>query len=429
MNTLSPNTQAILLLTAPLLVGRGSSAAELLTLGEYNRFTRVLREKQKQPADLLGTYAEEVLGWCAPLFGRPRLESLLGRGFLLSQAVERWQTRAIWVVSRADASYPRRLKARLKEDAPPLLYGCGEASLLETGGLAVVGSRNVDEELLAYTQSVGRLAAEARRTLVSGGARGIDRAAMAGALSADGKVVGVMADSMERAVMAHENRVPLMDGKLVLVSPYDPAAGFNVGNAMQRNKAIYALADAALVVSADFQKGGTWEGAIEQLERLRLVPVFVRNGQAVGKGNAALLQRGGRPWPDPHTGYELAEAMQAAMAEKAAEPKQVTLSFALHEQAPPYPAGKLAQPIQEFAPSSPNPAAIVAPAQKLLETVRELLLPELTTPRTEGEIAALLGVSNSQAKKWLAQLVKLGAVAKLGKPTRFMGASPSGSHS
>ena len=34
---------------------------------------------------------------------------------------------------------------------------------------------------------------------------------------------------------------------------------------MQRNKLIYALADAALVVNAEKDKGGTWNGAIEQL--------------------------------------------------------------------------------------------------------------------------------------------------------------------
>ena len=56
-----------------------------------------------------------------------------------------------------------------------------------------------------------------------------------------------------------------------------PRAGFNVGHAMQRNKLIYALADAALVVSADFNKGGTWAGAIEQLEQLNYVPVYVRS--------------------------------------------------------------------------------------------------------------------------------------------------------
>jgi len=292
IESLTPNTQAILLLTAPLIAGRGETTSDLLSLGDYNRLTRILREKQKEPADLISADSEELIELCAQPFGRARLEALLGRGFLLGQAVERWNARGIWVISRADSRYPRRLKVRLKEDAPPLLYGCGDIALLEKGGLAVVGSRHVDDELISFTETVGRLSAEAHRTIVSGGARGIDRAAMHGALMAGGDVAGVMADSLERAALAPDNREPLMEGRLVLVSPYDPGAGFNVGHAMQRNKLIYALADAALVVTSDFEKGGTWAGAIEQLDRLRFVPVFVRNETNAGKGNAALLHRG-----------------------------------------------------------------------------------------------------------------------------------------
>jgi predicted Rossmann fold nucleotide-binding protein DprA/Smf involved in DNA uptake len=323
----TPNTQAILLLTAPLIAGRVDRTPDLLTLTEYNRLTRLLRENQKQPADLLGPDGAGIVDLAATIFGRDRLESLLGRGFLLSQAVERWSARAIWVVSRAESTYPQRIKARLKEDAPPVIYGCGEASLLETGGLAVVGSRHVDEELIGYTENVGRLAAESRRAIVSGGAKGIDRAVMHGALRAGGVVVGVMSDSLERGALASDNREPLMDRKLVLISPYDPSAGFNVGHAMQRNKIIYALADAALVVTSDFEKGGTWAGAIEQLERLRFVPVFVRNGASAGKGNAALLQRGGLPWPNPQDTEQFHKALSKAAEAVAAEPKQETLSL------------------------------------------------------------------------------------------------------
>ena len=59
---------------------------------------------------------------------------------------------------------------------------------------------------------------------------------------AGGDVAGVMADSLEKAALARDNREPLMEGRLVLMSPYDPAAGFNVGHAMQRNKLIYCSA-------------------------------------------------------------------------------------------------------------------------------------------------------------------------------------------
>jgi len=50
---LSPNTQAILLLTAPLIAGKGQVASDLLSPGEYKKLVRHLREIQKQPSDLI----------------------------------------------------------------------------------------------------------------------------------------------------------------------------------------------------------------------------------------------------------------------------------------------------------------------------------------------------------------------------------------
>jgi predicted Rossmann fold nucleotide-binding protein DprA/Smf involved in DNA uptake len=271
---LSPNTKAILLLTAPLITGRGKRSGDLLTPGEYKKLARHLVELGAKPADLLTPAADQLLGDCHRVVDKARLERLLARGFLLSQAVERWQARAIWVVSRADATYPQRLKSRLREDSPAVFYGCGDRKILDSGGLAVVGSRNVDDALIEYAQGIGRLAASAGRTLISGGARGIDQAAMRGALEAGGRVTGVLADSLERTAMQREHRNMLLENRLLLISPYDPSAGFNVGHAMQRNKMIYALADAALVVSAEVNKGGigyetvTTMTGIEQLDLL-----------------------------------------------------------------------------------------------------------------------------------------------------------------
>jgi predicted Rossmann fold nucleotide-binding protein DprA/Smf involved in DNA uptake len=412
---LTSNAQAILLLTAPLIAGRDASSCDLLSLGEYNRLARILREQQKQPADLTGPDAQDLIEICAQPFGRARLDALLGRGFLLSQAVERWNARTIWVISRADSHYPRRLKTRLKEDAPPLLYGCGEIALLEKGGLAVVGSRHVDDELISFTENVGRLAARAHRTIISGGAKGIDRAAMHGALLADGDVAGVMADSLERAALARDNREPLMEGRLVLISPYDPAAGFNVGHAMQRNKVIYALADAGLVVTSDFEKGGTWTGAIEQLKRLHFVPLFVRNGTNAGRGNAALIHHGGRPWPNPENEAELGQMLTATLESVAAEPKQEALSSALREQPAPYSVP--VKSVEPVAVVSEAPKVNSSPAEELFETVRDLLRRELVTGQTESDITSLLGVTKAQAKEWLAKLIKEGTVERI-KPNR-----------
>ena len=310
--TLSHNARAILLLTAPLIAGRGNTTSDLLSPGEYKHFARHLRDIQRQPADLLSPDAADLIRDCKPVVDEVRLQRLLGRGFLLSQVIERWQSRAIWVASRADTNYPQRLKARLRDDAPAVLYGCGDTSLLESGGLAVVGSRDADDTLISYTINVGRLAADASKTIVSGGARGVDRAAMPGALEQGGKVIGVLADSLEKSAMNREYRNMLINGQLVLISPYDPSAGFNVGNAMQRNKLIYALADASLVVSSDFNKGGTWAGAAEQLDKLRMVPVFVRSTGENSPGIEALRRKGAIPWPDPQNVNALKEVFDVA---------------------------------------------------------------------------------------------------------------------
>lgn len=422
---LTPNTQAILLLTAPLIVGRSEGAAELLSLGEYNRLARLLRDKKKQPGDLIGQNAPETVTLAATLFGRERMESLLGRGFLLSQAVDRWNTRAIWIVSRADGAYPRKIKHRLKEDAPPVFYGCGEISLLEKGGLAVVGSRHVDDELVSYTESVGRMSATAQRMIISGGAKGIDQAAMRGALDSGGTVAGVMADSLERAALARDNREALMDGRLVLMSPYDPAAGFNVGHAMQRNKIIYALADAALVVTSDFQKGGTWTGAIEQLERLRYVPLFVRNGANAGKGNAALQHHGAIPWPNPQNRQELDAALISAAEAVAAEPTQNNFPLTLREPEAAYEAESVATPEVSSQKTNPielvTPAMSVSPSDELLRLVRALLTRELDAGLSEEEVSVLLNITKPQAKAWLTLLVADGHFEKIkgSKPPHY----------
>ena len=417
--SLSPNTQAILLLMAPLIAGRNEPSADLLTQVEYKRLARFLREKQQQPADLLAPDARVLLGECQQLIDSDRLKRLLGRGFLLSQAIERWQTRAIWVVSRADAEYPRRLKALLKEDAPPVLYGCGDATILDTGGLAVVGSRHVDDALIAYTEDIGRFVAKAWRTLVSGGARGIDQAAMRSALQAGGKVVGVLADSLERAALHREHRNFLIDGQLVLVSPYDPVAGFNVGHAMQRNKLIYALADAALVVNSDYEKGGTWAGAIEQLEKLRFVPVYVRSHGQTGKGLEALRRKGALPWPNPETPEVLAEVLAVVGSPRQAAPRQNDLFAAVREE--PRQASAIPQSVLPINASG-SPLSVespLAPADELFAKVRELL-GKMQTPRTDAEVATDLGVLKSQAKEWLQRLVEDGVIEEYTrKPVRY----------
>ena len=447
---------------AALIAGRGASSPDLLSPGEYKRLARHLREMQRQPADLVSTDAAELLGACQPVIDEKRLQRLLGRGFLLSQVIEHWKARAIWVISRADAEYPRRLKARFREDAPAMLYGCGDISLLETGGLAVLGSRHVEDTLIDYTMTVGRLAARGRRTLVSGGARGIDQAAMRGALEAGGKVSGVLADSLEKTALNREHRNLLIDGQLVLISPYDPSAGFNVGNAMQRNKLIYALADASLVVSSDLNKGGTWAGAVEQLDKLNLVPVYVRSTGVLSAGLDALRSKGAIPWPNPQDVDAFDAVFDVAMTPVLASPQSGLALFSTEGKPAPAPtsrcmpdtalvpevAKELLPPVvsvPETRPTAPvvdelplvslaaeqtgetdNSVATSesSPSDALFSAVRQVIQKLLKSTMKDTEVAAILNVSSAQAKAWLQRLVDEGVLEKKKKPAGYICRSP-----
>ena len=390
---LSPNAQAILLLTAPLLAGKTKHSMKPLSLTEYNKLAWHLRETGQQPQDLFDPGALREVNESWPKLDFERVHRLLGRGFLLAHAVERWRARGIWVVTRVEEDFPRRLKKQMREKTPPVLYGCGNRALIEGGGLAVVGSRHVNDDLIRYTEGVGSLAAEADLGIVSGGAHGIDQAAMRGALTSGGRALGVLSNSLERAALNRNNRAPLMEGRLVLVSPYDPAVRFQVWNAMDRNKLIYALADAALVMNSDHGKGGTWAGATEQLDRLHFAPVYVRSTKPQSPGLEALQQKGASPWPDPQTPAEMRDIVSSDGSPDLKPSGLVQLDLFRSRE-----VGEMRQPVvRESAvgegkdPAKRTPALLEGLAPETV-TAGKRLLPVMTGKMTRKEICNALGL-------------------------------------
>ncbi|MBE9046540.1 DNA-protecting protein DprA, partial [Pleurocapsales cyanobacterium LEGE 10410] len=242
---LSPDTQAMLLLCASFGSSR-TAEPKPLTLREYNNLASWLKNNDITPKDLLApTIQKRLLQLDFDRLKSHRILALLDRGVMLSLAVEKWTNQGLWILGRGDVEYPKRLKQRLKYQAPAIIYGVGDKKILSQGGLAIVGSRDLNNAGLEYTQKLAQTCAEQGIQVISGGARGVDRVSMLGTLEAAGTVVGVMADSLAKAAVAKKYRRGIQEGRLTLISTYDPNAGFNVGNAMGRNKYVYALADYA----------------------------------------------------------------------------------------------------------------------------------------------------------------------------------------
>jgi len=308
---LSPTAQATLLLTS-YFSKASTKEVKPLTNKEWGQFALWLKDKSITPADLLQPNPQSLLSeWSNPRISLDRLILLLNRGHSLALAMEKWQRAGLWVLTRSDPDYPWQLKKRLRTDAPPVLFGCGNKKLLNAGGLAVVGSRNASASDLSFTDQVGAKAASESIAIVSGGARGVDETSMLGALQRGGFVVGVMADSLLKAATSAKWRKGLMDNNLVLVSPFYPEAGFNAGNAMSRNKYIYCLAESSLVIHSG-KKGGTLNGAEENLKK-EWVPLWVKPTNDKDAANEDLVKKGGRWCQSDIQNLRISELLQVQL--------------------------------------------------------------------------------------------------------------------
>lgn len=296
---MSDDGRVVAMLCSHLGLGEEQSSVSPLTLKEWNELARKIHESEiKIPSGLVGLSKVDLITRLGLAEGEgDRLEQLLGRGGSMAIELEHLASSGIWCVTRADDAYPARLKRVLKHKAPPVLFGAGSIEILERPTMAVIGSRDLDEPGVEFAKRLGMLCARSSVAVVSGGARGTDRISMQAALDSGGHAVGVLAESLARAIRQRDVREFVMDDRLVLITPYRPDSGFSIGAAMGRNKIVYGSADHAVVVSSDHLKGGTWSGAVEALAA-GWCPLFVRLGEEVPLGNRELIAKGARPLSD-----------------------------------------------------------------------------------------------------------------------------------
>lgn len=401
----SADTEVVLLLCGRFGAER-QDVFQPLSAREYGEFAKWLNGRGLRPADLLPALDH---GGADDLhesgLERQRIAFLLGRGTALALALERWSRGGLWVISRGDSAFPHSLKRRLKHAAPPLLYGVGHPELLSMASLAIVGSRDASAAALDFTRAIAASCAAEGTAVVSGGARGVDTAAMQGATDAGGYAIGVLANDLLKSSVSRQHRAPLQEGRLVLVSPFYPEAGFNAGNAMARNKYIYALSQHALVIDSALKSGGTWAGAIENLAR-RWVPLYVKV-PADGAGNAALIEQGALPF-----------TFSAQQSSTLAAFIESTSRIADHA------GGALPDHAESAPPAIPRhdsedqPDAI-APLDMYADFLGKLCDVLAPGPLIEEQVAERLGLEKEQARAWLKKALDTGQVEKLGKPCMY----------
>lgn len=205
-------------------------------------------DRSLQPRDLM------QLGYGRAM--AERIVSLLSDDALLNYYVKQARRHGCMPITRVSEGYPRLIRQRLGLDSPGCLWAKGDISILNTPAVALVGSRELRPENRIFAEEVGRQAGRLGMTLVSGNARGADRAAQNACLDAGGSVISIVADELSAQ--------PVQERILYLSEDcYD--APFTPQRALSRNRCIHALGQVVFVAQADYGKGGTWDGTVKNL--------------------------------------------------------------------------------------------------------------------------------------------------------------------
>lgn len=234
---------------------------------------------------------------------QPRLKAFLGDrhyATLNETYSEDWiesrltelKKRGIGVMTRFGKKMPECLLQ--SEVCPPaVLYYKGDPTLLQTGCLAVVGTRHSSRY---GAEAVKALVPELVRgglTIVSGLATGIDAFALQAALDCGGRPISVLASGLEKpSPAANVKLFETVCQRGVALSEYPPEYDAQKFYYPERNRLLSGLSYGVLVVEAPERSGAliTAEHAVEQGREVFVVPGAITNASC--KGSNALLREG-----------------------------------------------------------------------------------------------------------------------------------------
>ncbi len=208
------------------------------------------------------------------------------------QILDACDEKNIRILTFRDAAYPNRL--RNITDPPVVLYYKGHLPEFDDLPLiAVVGTRKATPYGLTAAKRMGYQIASCGGTVVSGMAYGIDGMAMQGALSAGGKVIGVLGCGVD-VVYPISNRSLFADTERhgCLISEFAPGTEPFRWNFPKRNRIISGLSCGVLVIEAPEGSGAliTARQAAEQGRDVFAVPGNIDMPTCAGSN--ALLRDG-----------------------------------------------------------------------------------------------------------------------------------------
>ncbi|MGC1214466.1 MAG: DNA-processing protein DprA [Micromonospora sp.] len=225
----------------------------------------------------------------------------------------------IGVLLFGDDRYPTNLGG-LASSSPVMFYW-GNLGLLTAPSLGMCGSRKASDLGLKAAAACGEEVQQQGVVVVSGYAKGVDTETHLAALRNGGSTIIVLAEGFDHfRIKRSIPREIFKKEKVLVLSQFAPRQPWSAGGAMTRNKLIYGLSLALVVVEAG-EKGGTLAAGSGALAQGKPVFVLDFNGSTPA-GNRILLEKGGVPVP---TRTHLGKAIQGLLSHPDAARKQLSL--------------------------------------------------------------------------------------------------------
>ena len=243
--------RGFLLLTSHL----GNPMRHPLSVAQFRVLAERMQAASRNPEDReLNPEDLKALGYGTEM--AERVVRLLSEEELLDHYLQKAKKLDCIPITRVSEDYPLVVRKRVGLDSPGCLWARGEVELLKEPTISLVGSRELQEENWRFAAEVGRQAALQGYVLVSGNARGADRTAQDSCLDNGGKVISVVADSLEKQ--------PQRERVLYLSEDsFDEA--FSPQRAISRNRVIHALSSKTFVPQCTDGSGGTWDGTVKNV--------------------------------------------------------------------------------------------------------------------------------------------------------------------
>jgi DNA processing protein len=245
---------------------------------------RQLLEMVENPLDIFGFSHEKLIG--VDGIGETTAGSLINfkNWDLVERVYEDTLSKGFGLLVPEDSSYSERLK---NIDYPPiLLWYKGDVGLLNSAGIAVVGTRAPSTYGLSMTKQFTRELVHQELVIISGLARGIDTAAHKETLKEGGRTIAVFGSGLDR-VYPHENMF-LVDEIVakngLILSEYPPGTKPDYQNFPTRNRIVSGLSLGVLVVETDMEGGSmiTAELAFSQNREVFVIPHALDNRKGTG---------------------------------------------------------------------------------------------------------------------------------------------------